>query len=157
MPSEEATRLSKTIRHVLICEDEGITVMTLRKALIRAGYVVVGQEGDGEKAVAMARQLRPDLILMDIGLLGPLSGIEATRQILRELEVPIIALTAYSDEEHVTATLEAGACGYIVKPFTSEQLLTVIEATLAHSDLIRATMETVASLRPSHGRRLGCE
>jgi AmiR/NasT family two-component response regulator len=134
---------TNTPKHVLICEDEGLTVMALRRTLVRAGYVVIGEEGDGERAVALAKQLQPDLILMDVGLTGSLSGIEAARQILQEQTVPIIALTAYSDDTHYTAALEAGVCGYLVKPFTSEQLIPAIEAALARYESVQTALQAV--------------
>src|SRR5262249_23258044 len=112
---------------VLICEDEGVTVMALRKALVRAGYEVVGEAVDGRSAIDMALSLKPDLILMDITMLGSTDGIVATREILQVMPIPIIMLTAYSDEDYVDAALDAGACAYLVKPITSEQLLPALK------------------------------
>src|SRR5437588_7480359 len=80
----------------LICEDEGVTVMQLRKALVRAGYEVVGEAVEGVKAIEMAKHLKPDLVLMDINMPGSINGIDATREILHNQPVPVIMLTAYS-------------------------------------------------------------
>ncbi len=133
------------IKRVLICEDEGITLMALRKALIRARYVVVGEETDGEKVVALARQLQPDLILMDIELTGSLSGLGAIRAILQEKPLPIVVLTAYSDDAHRQAALEAGVCSYLVKSLTSEQLLPALEEALIRFYTVDATTHAVVS------------
>jgi len=130
-------------QRALICEDEGVTVMQIRKALVRAGYQVVGEAMDGRKAVDLAKELRPDLVLMDINMPGPIDGIAATREILQTLPMPIIMLTAYSDDESVNAALDAGACAYLVKPITSEQLLPAIKLAMARfQDLQEALHET---------------
>jgi len=117
-------------KRVLICEDEGLTALAFRNALLSAGYDVVGQASEGEAVVALARQLQPDLILMDINLQGSVSGIEATGQILREQNVAIIVITVYSDDPHIQAALSTGACGYLVKPVSKEQLLVAIDVCL---------------------------
>ena len=138
------------LRRVLICEDNGATLTALRKAFLRAGYDVVGEESDCEKVVALAKHLQPDFILMDIGLLGPFTGIEAARQILQEQSVPIIILSAYSDQENIAAALEARACGYLIKPITSEQLIPAIEAALARFESVQTALKTVP-YTPSFG------
>ncbi len=119
------------IQRVLICEDEGITAMSLHKALIQGGYVVVAEEADGQRAVALTRQLQPDLVIMDIGLAGPLSGLDAAREILRTQSAPILIVTAYSDEDHREAALQMGVCGYLIKPVMSTQLLPAVAEALA--------------------------
>lgn len=119
------------IQRALICEDEGVTVMQIRKALVRAGYDVVGEAVEGRKAIEMAQELKPDLILMDINMPGPIDGIAATREILKHQPVPIIMLTAYSDDSYVDNALDAGACAYLVKPITSEQLLPAIKLAMS--------------------------
>jgi len=118
-------------QRALICEDEGVTVMQIRKALIRAGYDVVGEAVEGRKAIELAHDLKPDLILMDINMPGPVDGIAATREILKQQPVPIIMLTAYSDDIYVDNALNAGACAYLVKPITSEQLLPAIKLAMS--------------------------
>lgn len=115
----------------LVCEDQGVTVMAIRKALVRAGYDVVGEAVEGTDAVKRARELKPDLILMDINMPGELDGIAAAKAILAEQAVPIIMLTAYNDDSYVNAALEAGACAYLVKPITSEQLLPAVKTAIA--------------------------
>jgi two-component system, response regulator PdtaR len=115
----------------LVCEDQGVTVMAIRKALVRAGYDVVGEAVEGSQAVDLARNLKPDLILMDINMPGSLDGIGAAKAILSEQAVPIIMLTAYNDDNYVNAALDAGACAYLVKPITSEQLLPAVKTAIA--------------------------
>jgi two-component system, response regulator PdtaR len=125
------TSETSTPQRALICEDEGVTVLQIRKALVRAGYDVVGEAVEGRKAIEMAQELKPDLILMDINMPGPIDGISATREILKHQPVPIIMLTAYSDDSYVDNALDAGACAYLVKPITSEQLLPAIKLAMS--------------------------
>ena len=105
----------------MICEDEGLTVLRLKKALSSLGYEVVGEAKNGEEAVALAEQLRPDAILMDIRM-PKLDGIAATERIMSARPTAIVMITAYSDRELVEAALQAGASGYLVKPVSDEQI-----------------------------------
>ena len=130
MASEAEQSQTPPLR-ALVCEDQGVTVMAIRKALLRAGYDVVGEAVEGEQAIALAKELNPDIILMDINMPGSMDGIAATKAILSERAVPIIMLTAYSYDNYVNAALEAGACAYLVKPITSEQLLPAVKTAIA--------------------------
>jgi len=112
--------LERTAR-LLICEDEGLTALRLRNTLTRFGYEVVGEARDGQQAVEMAEQLKPDAILMDIRM-PRLDGIAATRQIMERRPTAIVMLTAFSERELVEAALQAGASGYLVKPVSDEQI-----------------------------------
>jgi response regulator NasT len=134
-------------QRVLICEDEGVTVMSLRKALVRAGYEVIGEAVDGSQAIALAQETQPDLILMDITMLGPIDGIAATREILQTQKVPIIMLTAYCDNSLVDAALDAGACAYLVKPITSEQLLPAIRTAKARFHAFQDALKEANDLK----------
>jgi response regulator NasT len=128
-------------RRALICEDEGVTVMQWKKALSRAGYEVVGEAIEGERGVQLARELEPDLVLMDLNMPG-LNGVEATRRIMEERPVPIIVLTAYSDDKAVNDALDAGACAYLVKPIVGEQLIPAIKAAVTKfGELVDARQE----------------
>lgn len=142
MTSEKATA-----QRALICEDEGVAVMAIRKALTRAGYEVVGEAVEGRQAIDLARDLKPDLVLMDINMPGPVDGIAATREILQNQPVPIIMLTAYSDNAYVDAALDAGACAYLVKPVTSEQLIPAIRTAIARFHTLQTALQEATDLR----------
>jgi response regulator NasT len=130
--------MSETPRQLraLICEDEGMTVILLRRALMSAGYTIVGEASEGAKGVEMARSLQPDFILMDINMPG-VDGIEATRRIIAERPIPIIMMTAYSEEKTVNAAIEAGACAYIVKPVVSDQIIPAVRTALARFETLQ--------------------
>jgi response regulator NasT len=130
----------------LICEDEGVTVMQWKKALSRAGYDVVGEAMEGNQGVELARELEPDLILMDLNMPG-LGGVEATRKIMQERPVPIIVLTAYSDDAAVNDALDAGACSYLVKPIVGEQLIPAIKAAVARFEKLDQVQRENESLK----------
>src|ERR1051326_1832947 len=134
-------------QRALICEDVGVTVLQIRKALLKAGYEVVGEAVEGRKAIEMAKDLKPDLILMDINMPGPIDGITATREILSAQPVPIIMLTAYSDDDYVDAALDAGACAYLVKPITSEQLLPAIKTAMTRFQDLQAALHEATDLK----------
>jgi response regulator NasT len=121
--------------------------MAIRKALVRAGYQVVGEAMEGRKAIELARELKPDLVLMDINMPGPVNGIAATREILQTDPMPIIMLTAYSDDESVNSALDAGACAYLVKPITSEQLLPAIKLAMARFQDLQEALHETADMR----------
>lgn len=138
----------------LICEDEGMIVMQLRNALRVAGYDVAAEATDGLEAVRLARESKPDFILMDIKMPN-MDGITAAREILAERRVPIIMLTAFGDEHSVHEAMETGACAYLVKPVTKEQLIPAVQAGMAQfgsleqaksekSSLKKALKETIA-------------
>jgi two-component system, response regulator PdtaR len=119
--AEATARSSSTKAKVLICEDEGLTALRLKKALTGLGYEVVGEAKNGEEAVSLAARLKPDAILMDIRM-PKLDGIGATEQIMASRPTAIVMITAYSERELVEAALRAGASGYLVKPVSDEQI-----------------------------------
>jgi len=115
---------------VVICEDEGITQLQLRRALTRAGLTVVGVAGSGAAAVEAVLREQPDIVLMDIRM-PVMDGIEATRQIMAAYPVCILMVTAYANEGNQERARQAGASGYLVKPITSEALVPALQDALA--------------------------
>jgi response regulator NasT len=131
---------------VLICEDEGLTVLRLKKALTNLGYEVVGEAKNGEEAVALAAQLQPDAILMDIRM-PKLDGIAATEQIMSARPTAIVMITAYSERELVDAALRAGASGYLVKPVSDEQIEPALAVALSRFSELRELSGEVSDLK----------
>ena len=116
-------------KRVVICEDEGLTVMQLERGLTRAGLVVVGQCADGQDAVEVVLRERPDIVLMDIEM--PVhNGLEAVRQIMAEFRTCVVMLTANADAEYVEKARALGAAGYISKPILSESVLPALQQAL---------------------------
>ena len=113
----------------LVVEDEGMTVLLLKRALKNAGFEVVGIVSDGEEAIVAARLLLPDFILMDINM-PRMNGIEATRHIYRERPTPIIMLSAYLDEATRQQAADAGACAYLVKPIALDMVAPSVRSAL---------------------------
>ncbi|MEO8589676.1 MAG: response regulator [Flavobacteriales bacterium] len=115
---------------ILIVEDEAIVRKDIKQTVQALGYTVVGESADGEEAVELAIELRPDLVLMDIMLKGSMSGIEAALMIKARAELPIIFLTAYADDETLSRAKIAQPYGYILKPFKAVDVHTAIEMAL---------------------------
>ncbi|MFQ5613422.1 MAG: ANTAR domain-containing response regulator [Anaerolineae bacterium] len=115
---------------LIIADDESIIRIDLREMLTSLGYLVVGEAGDGRSAVNLARELQPDVVIMDIKM-PDLDGIDAAKILTEERIAPVILLTAYSQKELVERAKEAGVVGYLVKPFRESDLLPAIEVALA--------------------------
>src|SRR4030088_784705 len=128
---------------ILLAEDETITRMDLREMLENLGYTVVGEAGDGEAAVNLARSLKPDLVLMDIKMPG-VDGISAAQTLSEEHLTPVLLLTAYNDKEFVARAVDAGVMGYLVKPFAEAQLKPAIEVALERWREIRQIQQDLA-------------
>lgn len=112
-------------KRVVVCEDEGINQMQLRRALTRAGLQVVGMAANGKQGVEMTLQHRPDIVLMDIRM-PVMDGLEAGRRILEQYSVCLVMLTAFSEPEFQEQARGFGASGYISKPVTSDALLPML-------------------------------
>jgi len=117
-------------RTVVIAEDEVLIRMDLAEMLTEEGYQVVGQAGDGEAAVRLAEELRPDLVILDVKM-PVLDGIAAAETIARQRIAPVVMLTAFSQRELVERARDAGAMAYLVKPFTQSDLVPAIEMALS--------------------------
>ena len=132
-------------RTVVVAEDEALIRLDIVEMLRESGYTVVGEAGDGEQAVALAEELRPDLVVMDIKM-PVLDGISAAERIVTARIAPVVLLTAFSQRELVERARDVGAMAYVVKPFTSADLLPALEIAASRHAEIKALEAEVASL-----------
>jgi len=114
--------------NILVADDEFLITLTLKAQVEAMGHRVVGMPRDGEAAVTQTKELRPDMVLMDIGMPG-LDGIAATVRIMSEAPTPVIMLTAYNDRKRVQEAIRAGAVAYLLKPVNEAQLKRAIDDT----------------------------
>jgi response regulator NasT len=124
---------------VVVVEDESLIRLDLVEMLTEAGYEVVGQAGDGETGVRIIRELRPDVVLMDVKM-PVLDGVSAAEALAAERIAPIVLVTAFSQSDLVDRALAAGVQGYVVKPFSMADLVPAIEiarARFAELDQLR--------------------
>lgn len=129
---------------LVVAEDEALIRMDLVEMLAAEGYIVIGQAGDGETAVALAEDLRPDVVLLDMKM-PVLDGLSAAERIKAADIAPVVMLTAFSQRELVDRAVDAGVMGYVVKPFTQGDLSPAIEIARSrwrelHGAEARATM-----------------
>ena len=122
--------MTRTSPSLLIVEDEVIVAADLAAKLQQLGYCVTGTTAYGEEAVLLARKHRPDLVLMDICLAGATDGVAAATTIRRELDLPVIFLTAHSDAATISQARQTGASAYVRKPFDDRELRTRIDQAL---------------------------
>lgn len=132
-------------RRVVIAEDEALIRLDLAEMLGEEGYDVVGQAGDGEKAVALAEELRPDLVVLDVKM-PKLDGISAAQRIATKRIAPVVILTAFSQRELVERARDAGAMAYLVKPFTKNDLVPAIEMAVSRFAELQMLEAEVADL-----------
>ncbi|HEX8994466.1 MAG TPA: response regulator [Ktedonobacterales bacterium] len=130
---------------IIIAEDDSVIRMDLREELQRQGYLVVGDVGDGQSAINLARELRPDLVIMDIRM-PELDGIEAARVLTNERLAPVVLLTAFSDDELIERAREAGVVNYVTKPWRQSDLKPAIEIALARFQEFREMESQVKTL-----------
>lgn len=130
---------------VVIAEDEALIRLDLREMLQEEGYRVVGEAGDGETAVALAEQLRPDLVMLDVRM-PVMDGITAAERIVAARLSAVVMVTAYSQREQVQRARDAGAMAYVVKPFTAADLVPAIEIARSRFAQIVALEADVADL-----------
>ncbi len=137
---------------IILAEDETIIRMDLKEELARQGYLVVGDVGDGQSAVNLARELRPDLVIMDIDM-PEMDGLSASEILTREKIAPVLLLTAYNNPELIERAKNAGVLHYLVKPWNQSALKPAIEVALARFGEYRQMEDRVATLEEKLAER----
>ncbi|OHD69072.1 MAG: hypothetical protein A2W19_17650 [Spirochaetes bacterium RBG_16_49_21] len=120
---------------IMLVEDELITAMDIQRMLERKGYEVTATISSGEEAVEKAKEMNPDLIIMDIFLSNEMDGIEATDQIVREMDIPVIFLTANTDTTTLQRAYQTKHYGYLLKPIKPSDLNSIIATALQRHEL----------------------
>lgn len=133
-------------RRVVVAEDEALIRLDLTEMLAEEGYVVAGEAGDGETAVRLTEELRPDLVILDVKM-PRLDGISAAERIVEARIAPVLILTAFSQRELVERARDAGAMAYVVKPFGKGDLVPAIEMAVSRYAEITALEEEVSGLQ----------
>jgi len=141
----DTENLSSAKRRVVVAEDESLIRIDVVETLEDNGFEVVAEAADGEKAVALVEELRPDLVVMDVKM-PLLDGISAAEIITRKRLAPVVLLTAFSQRELVERAAEAGALAYVVKPFTPNDLIPAIEVALSRATQIEALEDEISDL-----------
>lgn len=136
---------AKPARRAVVAEDEALIRMDVVETLREAGFDVVGEAGDGERAVELATELKPDVVVMDVKM-PVLDGISAAERIAKAHLAPVVLLTAFSQTELVERARDAGAMAYVVKPFSPSDLLPAVEIAISRYAQITALESEVADL-----------
>ena len=123
-------------KRILLVEDEVIVAMTIEDSLLNMGYEVIGTVDNGLSAIEMTEREKPDLILMDIRINGDMDGIEAVEEIKKKADIPVIFLTAHSDEATISRVLKTNPYGFLVKPFREKELYANIETAINRHRLL---------------------
>lgn len=145
-PAAEDPQESKPVqRRVLVAEDEALIRLDLVEMLREEGYEVVGEVGDGQEAVRLADELRPDLVILDVKM-PKMDGIEAASNIAGERIAPVVILTAFSQRDLVERARDAGAMAYLVKPFAKRDLVPAIELAASRFTEVQALEAEVVDL-----------
>ena len=136
---------SSTAKRVIVAEDESLIRIDVVETRRDNGFEVIAEAADGEKAVALAEELKPDLVVMDVKM--PLmDGISAAEILTKKKIAPVVLLTAFSQRELVERASEAGALAYVVKPFTPNDLIPAIDIAVGRYAQIQALEEEVADM-----------
>ena len=130
---------------ILIADDEAVVRMDLREMLEESGYKVVGEAGDGERAVELGEERKPDLAILDIKM-PKMNGLEVAEKLM-ERGIATLVLTAYTDREFIDRAKETGVLAYLVKPFSKESLIAAIEMAMARFRELQELRKEVSSLR----------
>jgi AmiR/NasT family two-component response regulator len=139
-------------RSVVVGEDEALIRLDLVEMLQEEGYIVVGEAGDGQRAVELAEEHRPDLVLLDVKM-PRLDGISAAARIAEQRIAPVVILTAFSQRDLVDGARDAGAMAYLVKPFTKADLVPAIEMAVSRFGEISVLEKELADLTESLATR----
>ncbi len=131
---------------VIIADDESVIRADLREMLTNLNYLVVCEAGDGQSAVNLAREVKPDVVIMDIKM-PDMDGIEAAAILTRERVAPVLLLTAYSQRDLVDRAKEAGVVGYLVKPFRENEVVPAIEIARARFSEFSELQKQVGDLQ----------
>jgi CheY-like chemotaxis protein len=131
---------------VLVVEDEAVVALHLRQGLTKLGYTLAGVATNGEQALKMIQEVFPDLVLMDIHIQGELDGIETAKRIPRYLHIPVIYLTAYSEDTTLKRAGDTHPYGYLIKPFLDRELHATMKMALVRSRADEAIRENEAML-----------
>jgi response regulator NasT len=132
-------------KRVVVAEDESLIRIDIVETLRDNGFEVVGEAADGEKAVALATELKPDLVVMDVKM-PLLDGISAAEILTKNRIAPVVLLTAFSQRELVERAAEAGALAYVVKPFTPNDLIPAIDIALTRYQQIATLEDEISDL-----------
>ncbi|MCP2169390.1 ANTAR domain-containing response regulator [Goodfellowiella coeruleoviolacea] len=146
-PAAEAQPEAQTTNQprVLVAEDEALIRLDLVEMLREEGYQVAGEAADGEEAVRLANELRPDLVILDVKM-PKVDGIEAASAIAGNRIAPVVILTAFSQRDLVERARDAGAMAYLVKPFAKRDLVPAIELAMSRFAELKALEGEVAGL-----------
>ncbi|WP_084343089.1 ANTAR domain-containing response regulator [Piscicoccus intestinalis] len=144
-PEESAATSEGAGLRVVVAEDEALIRLDLAEMLEDAGYQVVGQAPDGQQAVELIREHRPDLVVMDVKM-PVLDGISAAQIVGKEHLAPVVMLTAFSDKDLVERARDAGVMAYVVKPFTIDDLRPALDIARSRWDEMRSLEAEIADL-----------
>ncbi|MBA4393097.1 MAG: PAS sensor protein [Desulfobacca sp.] len=128
-------------------EDEMLVALDIRKILQELGHYILGTVDSGEEALQMVEEGRPDLVLMDIMLKGSLDGVKTAELIRNQFDIPVVYLTAYSDDPIIEQAKRTNPSGYLLKPFVTEELKISVEMALYKSKTDRQIKDSVARYR----------
>ncbi|MBY4214022.1 ANTAR domain-containing response regulator [Rhodococcus fascians] len=146
MNAPDTHGIGKPALRVVVAEDESLIRLDLVEMLREEGYDVVGEAADGQQAVELAVELRPDLVIMDVKM-PRRDGIDAASEIAEKRIAPVVILTAFSQRELVEKARDAGAMAYLVKPFTKADLMPAVELAASRFGEISALESEIADLQ----------